>query len=94
MIGDWNHTYVEGDPFLSYPVWALFVRALNERLIACGFPPATRGHPRPFGMPPFATVLSDADVAAVISYIRGAWGNRAAPVSELAVAQQRSSRRE
>ena len=40
-----------------------------------------------------STVLSDADVAAVISYIRGAWGNRAAPVSELTVAQ-RSSRRE
>lgn len=59
-----------------------------------GFPPSTRGHPRPFGMPPFATVLSDADVAAVITYMRSAWGNRAAPVSELAVSQQRSSIRE
>lgn len=59
-----------------------------------GFPPATRGNPRPFGMPPFATTLSDADVAAVVSYIRSAWNNRAAPVSELAVGQQRSSVRE
>jgi mono/diheme cytochrome c family protein len=59
-----------------------------------GFPPATRGQPRPFGMPPFATVLSDADVAAVITYIRSSWKNRAAPVSELAVGQQRSSTRE
>lgn len=59
-----------------------------------GFPPATRGHPRPFGMPPFATVLSDADVAAVITYLRGSWGHRAAPVSELSVAQQRSSSRQ
>lgn len=59
-----------------------------------GFPPSTRGHPRPFGMPPFATVLSDADVAAVLTYTRSAWGNRAAPVSELAVSQQRSSIRE
>ena len=58
-----------------------------------GFPPATHGNPRPFGMPPFATVLSDADVAAVITYIRSSWQNRAAPVSELAVGQQRSSAR-
>ena len=59
-----------------------------------GFPPATQGNPRPFGMPPFATTLSDGDVAAVLTFIRSAWGNRAAPVSEVAVSQQRSSRRE
>lgn len=59
-----------------------------------GYAPATRGNPRPFGMPPFATVLPDADVAAVITYIRASWGNKAAPLSELAVAQQRSSVRE
>ncbi len=59
-----------------------------------GFPPATRGNPRPFGMPPFATTLSDADVAAVITYLRAAWNNKAAPVSELTVGQQRSSTRE
>ncbi|HEY8358750.1 MAG TPA: cytochrome c, partial [Ramlibacter sp.] len=58
-----------------------------------GYPPATRGNPRPFGMPPYATVLSDAEVAAVLTYVRGAWQNRAAPVSELAVTQQRSSAR-
>lgn len=56
-----------------------------------GYAPATRGNPRPFGMPPFATTLSDADVAAVVTYLRSAWGHRAAPVSELAVTQQRSS---
>ena len=54
-----------------------------------GFPPSTAGNPRPFGMPPFANVLGDADVAAILSHIRGAWGNRAAPVSELAVSQHR-----
>lgn len=59
-----------------------------------GFPPATRGNPRPFGMPPFATVLPDADVAAVLTYIRSSWNNKAAPVSELSVTQQRSSIRE
>jgi mono/diheme cytochrome c family protein len=79
-----------GNRAITLPV----TQNLVQVVLNGGFPPATRGHPRPFGMPPFATVLSDADVAAVISYIRGAWGNRAAPVSELAVAQQRSSRRE
>ena len=59
-----------------------------------GFPPATRGNPRPFGMPPFATVLPDADVAAVITYMRSSWGNKAAPVSEFDVSQQRSSSRQ
>ena len=79
-----------GNRAITLPV----TQNLVQVVLNGGFPPATRGHPRPFGMPPFATVLSDADVAAVISYIRGAWGNRAAPVSELTVAQQRSSRRE
>lgn len=46
-----------------------------------GFQPATAGNPRPWGMPPFGHVLDDADVAAVVTYIRNQWGNRAAPVS-------------
>lgn len=58
-----------------------------------GFAPATRGNPKPYGMPPYALTLSDADVAAVLTYVRTSWGNRAAPVSELAVNQQRSGAR-
>ena len=54
-----------------------------------GFAPSTQGNPRPYGMPPFAHVLSDGDVAAVVTYIRGAWGNRAAPVATLEVAGAR-----
>ena len=46
-----------------------------------GFPPSTAGDPRPYGMPPFAQSLSDDEVAAVVTYIRAAWGNRGAPVS-------------
>jgi mono/diheme cytochrome c family protein len=46
-----------------------------------GYPPATRGNPMPFGMPPFAQSLSDDEVAAVVSYIRTAWGNRGGAVS-------------
>jgi mono/diheme cytochrome c family protein len=47
-----------------------------------GFLPATQGNPRPYGMPPFNHVLDDDDIAAVLTYIRGSWGNDAAPVSQ------------
>ena len=56
-----------------------------------GFAPATAGNPRPFGMPPYVLLLSDADVAAVLTHIRTAWGNSAPVVSELDVSRQRSS---
>ena len=42
-----------------------------------GFPPTTAGNPRPFGMPPFANVLSDRDVADLLSFVRASWGQRA-----------------
>ena len=54
-----------------------------------GFAPATAGNPRPFGMPPFLLQLGDADVAAVLTHVRSAWGNQAAPVSALQVQQIR-----
>jgi mono/diheme cytochrome c family protein len=46
-----------------------------------GFPPGTKGNPMPYGMPPFAQNLSDDEVAAAVTYIRGAWGNQGSPVS-------------
>ncbi|MGY4571288.1 MULTISPECIES: c-type cytochrome [Bradyrhizobium] len=46
-----------------------------------GYPPGTSGNPMPHGMPPFAQKLSDDEVAAVVTYIRTAWGNRGEPVS-------------
>jgi mono/diheme cytochrome c family protein len=46
-----------------------------------GFPPGTTGNPMPYGMPPFAQRLSDDEVAAVVTYIRAAWGNRGSAVS-------------
>jgi len=45
-----------------------------------GYPPGTKKNPRPHGMPPFAHILNDAQVAAVISYIRVAWNNTGTPV--------------
>jgi len=74
-----------GNRAVTLPVTANLVQVVLHG----GFAPATTGNPRPFGMPPFATVLRDADVAAVLSHIRTSWGNLAAPVPELAVSRQR-----
>jgi mono/diheme cytochrome c family protein len=46
-----------------------------------GYAPGTRKNPRPYGMPPFSHILDDAEVAAVVTYIRVAWGNSGTPVS-------------
>jgi mono/diheme cytochrome c family protein len=46
-----------------------------------GYPPGTAQNPMPYGMPPFAQGLSDDEVAAVVTYIRSAWGNRGAAIS-------------
>ncbi|OGB14903.1 MAG: alcohol dehydrogenase [Burkholderiales bacterium RIFCSPHIGHO2_12_FULL_67_38] len=54
-----------------------------------GFAPATAGNPRPYGMPPYRTLLSDAEIAAVITYARQSWGNQAAAVSPLEVQRLR-----
>ncbi len=48
-----------------------------------GYPPQTGDNPRPYGMPPFAQVLSDGEVAAVVTYIRGSWGNHGSAVTSL-----------
>jgi mono/diheme cytochrome c family protein len=61
-----------------------------QAILYGGFAPATVGNPRPFGMPPYVLVLSDADIAAVATYIRAAWGNQGAEVSELEVSRMRT----
>ncbi|MDN3921194.1 cytochrome c [Roseateles violae] len=57
-----------------------------------GFAPATAGHPRPFGMPPFAGVLDDRQLAALASYLRNSWGHQAGDVRLLDVVQLKSRR--
>lgn len=74
-----------GNRAVTLPVTANLVQVV----LGGGFPPATDGNPRPYGMPPYVTLLNDADVAAVLTHIRTQWGNRAAPVSELDVTRQR-----
>ncbi|HEY0146253.1 MAG TPA: cytochrome c [Methylovirgula sp.] len=56
-----------------------------------GFPPGTRGNPLPYGMPPFAQILSDDEVAAVVTYIRQSWGNSGSAVSIQQANQLRSA---
>lgn len=56
-----------------------------------GYPPVTHGNPRPYGMPPFGWALNDGEIAAVLSYVRHSWGNRASMVSAAEVAKYRGA---
>lgn len=58
-------------------------------IVGGGFAPVTEKNPRPYGMPPFGHLLSDRDIAEVLSFIRQSWGNHAAALSELEVMQAR-----
>jgi mono/diheme cytochrome c family protein len=55
-----------------------------------GYPPSTQGNPRPYGMPPFANVMTDEEVAAVVSYVRNAWGNQGSMVTAAQVSRYRT----
>jgi mono/diheme cytochrome c family protein len=50
---------------------------------------ATAGNPTGLAMPSFGWKLSDQDIADLASYLRGAWGNRAAAVSAADVKKTR-----
>lgn len=54
-----------------------------------GYPPGTQKNPRPHGMPPFAHILNDDEVAAVVTYIRVAWGNNGTPVKPAQISDLR-----
>ncbi|MGS5089253.1 c-type cytochrome [Hydrogenophaga sp. A37] len=56
-----------------------------QAILGGGFAPATAGHPQPYGMPPFRTLLNDTQIAAVTSFIRQRWGNQAGAVTPLDV---------
>lgn len=62
---------------------------LTRVVLGGAFGPVTVAHPQPFGMPPFATVLSDEEIAAVVTHLRTSWGHRAAPVGATFVNRQR-----
>ena len=83
--GQYAYPPLAGNRTVTQPVAANLVHIVLQG----GFAPATPGHPRPFGMPPFVLSLSDQEVADVLSYLRTAWGNQAAAVSPLDVQQWR-----
>lgn len=62
---------------------------LIQMVVHGGYLPSTAGNPRPYGMPPFGPVLDDTEIAAVVTYVRNAWGNTAPPVSTLDVLRLR-----
>ena len=42
-------------------------------------------------MPPWGATLKDADIAAVLTYVRGTWGNKGAPITAAKVASIRAA---
>jgi mono/diheme cytochrome c family protein len=56
-----------------------------------GFPPGTMRNPEPFGMPPFGQELNDTEAAAVVTFIRTAWGNHGQPVNARQVNELRNA---
>ncbi|HEY9133600.1 MAG TPA: c-type cytochrome [Dyella sp.] len=69
---------LDGNASVTEPTGANATRVV----LLGGFAPSTQANPRPYSMPPFAQQLSDADVAAVVTYIRTAWSNRATIVRD------------
>lgn len=56
-----------------------------------GFGPATPGHPRPYGMPPFAGVLDAEELAALASHLRESFGHHAGEVDAVEVVRLRAA---
>ncbi len=63
---------------------------LVQIILNGGYAPATAGNPRPFGMPPFMLVLSDTEVANLLTFLRSAWGNQASQVTAFDVNRSRT----
>ena len=86
----------QGAPGLYLPLAGNRAVTLNnpvnvvQTVLHGGFAPATAGHQRPFGMPPFLLTLNDADVASVVGFVRSSWGNQANAVSELDIGKIRN----
>ena len=67
---------------------------LVHNVLYGGYGPATAGHPRPFGMPPFVLELEDREIAAVLTHLRSALqapAEQAAEVTPLQVNRVRAN---
>jgi mono/diheme cytochrome c family protein len=65
---------------------------LVQMVLHGGYPPATAGNPRPYGMPPYWIELSEQDIADLLNHLRSSWGHRAGAVSAVDVQAARSRR--
>lgn len=72
-----------GNPSVTQPD----VRNLVQMLQHGGFAPATRAHPRPFGMPP--QELNVAETTAVLNHLRQNWDHRMPTLAEVDVIRLR-----
>jgi mono/diheme cytochrome c family protein len=72
-----------GNSAVTSPSAANAIRAL----LFGGYAPSTAGNPRPYGMPPYSHQLSDHEIAAVLTFVRGALGKSAPAVSPVEVAR-------
>jgi mono/diheme cytochrome c family protein len=85
---------VEGTyPPLAGSEWVTGDEGKLVRIVLHGLtgPVEVAGETYAGAMPPWAGVLKDADIAAVTTYLRSTWGNKAAPITESTVASIRSS---
>ncbi len=74
-----------GNPSVNAPSPANAIRMVLDG----GFAPASAANSRPHGMPPFGQMLSDSDIALLVTYIRNSWGNKAGAVASLDVNRAR-----
>lgn len=63
---------------------------LVQMVLHGGYPPATTGNPRPFGMPPYTVDLSEQEITDLLNHLRSSWGNQAGAVSAVDVQAARS----
>jgi mono/diheme cytochrome c family protein len=78
-----RYSPLAGNPSVTQPD----VRNLVQMLQHGGFAPATRAHPRPFGMPP--QELNVAETTALLNHLRQSWGHRSPAVAEVDVIRLR-----
>jgi mono/diheme cytochrome c family protein len=64
---------------------------LAQVILHGGFAPTTAGNRQPYGMPPYALQFDHADLAALLTYLRTAWGHQGTAVSPQAAQRWRES---
>ena len=90
--GDYGQGWANAYPALRGNRAVLMTQKANlvQIVLNGGYAPATSGNPRPYGMPPFVLLLSDGDVAEVLTHVRNSWGNQAGNVSAFDVMRIRA----